>query len=78
MKSKELPATVEERIEIFNSCDYARLLGIEIVEVWDGGARAVMDGTNKKTHLEQFMELPYLLLLIKHLLSLRTGKVSSK
>ena len=42
------PAPVEERVSAFNACECARLLGMEIVEVWDGGARVVMDTEGKR------------------------------
>jgi len=37
----------EEIVHAFNDCEFARLLGIEIVEIWSGGARAVMETPGK-------------------------------
>ncbi|MDD1719251.1 MAG: hotdog fold thioesterase [Methanoregulaceae archaeon] len=48
MRETDLPAgEKEERIAAFNGSEYARLLGMEIVQTWDGGARVVMDTKGK-------------------------------
>lgn len=36
-----------EKVDLFNSCAYARLMGMEIVEVWEEGARVTMDAAGK-------------------------------
>jgi acyl-CoA thioesterase len=33
------------KVDLFNSCAYARLMGMEIVEVWEEGARVTMNAT---------------------------------
>jgi acyl-CoA thioesterase len=43
--------TGEQRIQALGGCPYARLLGMEIVETWPGGARVVMDTTGKENFL---------------------------
>ncbi|MGA2934923.1 MAG: hotdog fold thioesterase [Methanomicrobiales archaeon] len=43
--------TGEQRIQALGACPFARLLGMEIVETWLGGARVVMDTTGKENFL---------------------------
>ena len=43
--------SVDERIELFNRCEFARLLGIQILDVWPGGAKVAMDITGKRNPL---------------------------
>ena len=43
--------TGEQRIQALGGCPYARLLGMEILETWPGGARVVMDTTGKENFL---------------------------
>ncbi len=42
------PDPVEDTAKAFNASECARLLGMEIVEVWDGGARVVMGTEGKR------------------------------
>jgi acyl-CoA thioesterase len=42
------PPPREEIVKAFNHCEFARLLGMEIVETWDGGARVVMEIDGKR------------------------------
>lgn len=37
-----------EIVERFDTCAFSRLLGMRIVETWDGGARVVMDAGGKE------------------------------
>ena len=50
-KGPEEQMTVEQRILALGGCPFARLLGMEIVETWPGGARVVMDTTGKENFL---------------------------
>ena len=43
--------TGEERILALGGCPYARLLGMEILETWPGGARVAMDTAGKENFL---------------------------
>jgi acyl-CoA thioesterase len=43
--------TGEQSIQALGACPFARLLGMEIVETWPGGARVVMDTTGKENFL---------------------------
>ncbi|MDD1672416.1 MAG: PaaI family thioesterase, partial [Methanomicrobiales archaeon] len=38
----------EQDTTIFDSCEYARLLGMKIIDVWKGGARVMMDADGKR------------------------------
>jgi acyl-CoA thioesterase len=38
---------LEKKRQLFNDCEAARLLVMECTEVWDGGARVVMDCAGK-------------------------------
>ena len=40
-------SAIEEQIRIFNASEFARLLGIEILEASEGYSRAVMDSNGK-------------------------------
>lgn len=42
---------VNERIDLFGKCEFARLLGMEILRVWPGGAEVAMDIPGKKNPL---------------------------
>jgi acyl-CoA thioesterase len=42
-----LPGLARERIDAFNRSEFAKLLGMEVTEVWDGGARVVMEPQGK-------------------------------
>lgn len=42
-----IPDVMKEKVRRFNECEYAQLNGIEITDVWDGGARAVMNVEGK-------------------------------
>ena len=50
-KGPEEQMTGEQRIQALGACPFARLLGMEIVETWPGGARVVMDTTGKENFL---------------------------
>jgi len=50
-KGPEEKMTGEQRIQALGACAFARLLGMEIVETWPGGARVVMDTTGKENFL---------------------------
>ena len=39
---------VQQQVDAFNGCPYARMMGMEITEVWPGGARVVMSGEGKE------------------------------
>jgi acyl-CoA thioesterase len=41
------PEAAEERIRVFNASEFARLLGMEILEASDGYARVTMDSAGK-------------------------------
>jgi acyl-CoA thioesterase len=43
--------TGEQRILALGACPFARLLGMEIIETWPGGARVVMDTKGKENFL---------------------------
>ena len=43
--------TGEQRIQALGACPFARLMRMEIVETWAGGARVVMDTTGKENFL---------------------------
>lgn len=38
----------EQGITIFDSCEYAQLLQMKIIDVWEGGARVMMDADGKR------------------------------
>ncbi|MDH7594001.1 MAG: PaaI family thioesterase [Methanomicrobiales archaeon] len=42
-----IPDDMKEKVRAFNECEYAQLNQIEITDVWEGGARAVMDVAGK-------------------------------
>ncbi len=50
-KGPEEKMTGEQRILALGACPFARLLGMEILETWPGGARVVMDTTGKENFL---------------------------
>ena len=50
-KGPEEQMTGEQRIQALGACPFARLLGMEILETWPGGARVVMDTTGKENFL---------------------------
>ena len=50
-KGPEEQMTGEQRILALGACPFARLLGMEILETWPGGARVVMDTTGKENFL---------------------------
>jgi acyl-CoA thioesterase len=52
-KAEKGPAemTGEQRIQALGACPFARLLEMEIVETWPGGARVIMDTTEKENFL---------------------------
>jgi acyl-CoA thioesterase len=50
-RGPEEQMTGEQRIQALGGCPYARLLGMEIVDTWPGGARVVMDTTGKENFL---------------------------
>lgn len=50
-KGPEEQMTGEQRIQALGACPFARLLEMEIVETWPGGARVVMDTTGKENFL---------------------------
>ncbi|MDI6719326.1 MAG: PaaI family thioesterase [Methanomicrobiales archaeon] len=46
--TEKLSDTLANHVRAFNDCECARLLGMEIADVWDGGARVVMDTEGKR------------------------------
>jgi acyl-CoA thioesterase len=50
-KGPEEAMTGEQRIEALGASPFARLLGMEILETWPGGARVAMDATGKENFL---------------------------
>jgi acyl-CoA thioesterase len=50
-QTSDMNPSVDERIELFNRCEFARLLGIQILDVWPGGAKVAMDITGKRNPL---------------------------
>jgi acyl-CoA thioesterase len=50
-KGPEEQMTGEQRIIALGASPFARLLGMEILETWPGGARVVMDTTGKENFL---------------------------
>ncbi len=44
----QAPDQEERDISVFDSCEYARLLGMKIIDVWHGGARVIMDAEGKR------------------------------
>ena len=50
-KGPEERMTGEQRIQALGACPFARLMGMEILETWPGGARVVMDTTGKENFL---------------------------
>jgi acyl-CoA thioesterase len=44
----EFSRRVQERVDAFNGCPYARMLGMEITEVWPRGARVTMSPDGKE------------------------------
>jgi acyl-CoA thioesterase len=50
-RGPEEQMTGEQRIQALGASPYARLLGMEILEAWPGGARVVMDTTGKENFL---------------------------
>ncbi|HUU75985.1 MAG TPA: PaaI family thioesterase [Methanoregulaceae archaeon] len=46
--TRSLIKPIDEEEADFNRCEFARLLGIEIVDTWPGGARLRMDMTGKR------------------------------
>jgi acyl-CoA thioesterase len=39
---------VQEQVDAFNGCPYARMMGMEITEVWPRGARVIMSPEGKE------------------------------
>lgn len=44
-------STADEMAELFTRCEFARLLGIQVLELWPGGAKVAMDITDKRNPL---------------------------
>lgn len=44
----QAPDQQERDITVFDSCEYAHLLGMKMVDVWNGGARVIMDAEGKR------------------------------
>ena len=47
-RSPENRLDFEGIIQEFNTCEFARLLGMELTALWSGGARVVMDTEGKR------------------------------
>jgi acyl-CoA thioesterase len=45
---KDLSPAIGERVEAFNGSPFARLMGLEITEVWHRGARVTMSPSGKE------------------------------
>jgi acyl-CoA thioesterase len=50
-RGPEEEMTGEQRIQALGGCPFARLLGMEILETWPGGARVAMEATGKENFL---------------------------
>jgi len=49
--TSEKDSPVDERAEHFNRCEFARLLGMQILDLWPGGAKVSMDIADKRNPL---------------------------